>query len=824
MIYIHVVCITRYSLCQWKHWSHTIDLDSSSHLRDDVIELIKKSYGYDNVLPMATYTTEGTPSAVLSTCRGLGIDSVVANQIKNTLNTDDLHAQIYGDKEKNIKPNKSLISILNDYSEYNLERYLLAINGLISGRSQHASGVVVFNNGYIEDGLAMMKTKSGNDVTCFNADEVEFLGGLKIDILSTDALTRMMATIDLLIEDGLIEDQGSLRKTYNKYIHPDVIDYSNQEMYDMLYNCEVISACQFSTDVGTQSIRKVNAREFDELATANTLMRLTTKNKEQPIDKYVRFKNDINDWYKEMSEYNLSEDEVETLKRILLPTNGICSTQEVLMRLLMDENISNYPLQRANKFRSLATKSKVDILKKQEYPFFKKQVLSLGHSQDFVDYIWNECFVPQMQYSFAEPHIVGYTIITVQEMNLAYYYTPLYWQTACLMVDSGGFDEGGSIDYGAIARAVNGLREKVTTPDVNLSNRDFTPNREDDLILFGIQPIRNLTNDTIEKIFKNRPFKNFDDFYNRMVETGEISQKQTVIIIKSGMFNRIEGKGSRDIMIDFVSRTIPEKDKLTMSQFEKVYENGFIDQQQYEEHYLLYMYRKKLRSKAKKDKNFYDYFLNNYSKNVSYEIRDNGVLDIDKNSFEKYYDSKMEVIRNLLNSQRVLDLFNQKEKQEFWIENCMGSPQKWEVETISFFSDKHELDNMNLQNYFSINNFNEMEDGAKGVISGTIIDKNPQKNIVYISTQYGVVSIKVWKNVYNQYNEVITNNKSGKDRIVYENSWFDVGNTLVFVGFKRGEQFFLSNKGTNYTSLIYKINGFLENGDVYYASSRVKVD
>lgn len=50
-----------------------------------------------------------------------------------------------------------------------------------------------------------------------------------------------------------MEWQGTLRETYNKYLHPDVLDMTNPKMFDMLYNGEVFSCFQFMTVVNSVS-------------------------------------------------------------------------------------------------------------------------------------------------------------------------------------------------------------------------------------------------------------------------------------------------------------------------------------------------------------------------------------------------------------------------------------------------------------------------------------------------------------------------------------------------------------------------------------------
>ena len=77
-----------------------------------------------------------------------------------------------------------------------------------------------------------------------------------------------------------------------------------------------------------------------DLATSSTIMRLmiSEKNAEQPIDTYVRYKDNIQEWYKCMREkYELNEEEIKTLEQYLLPSYGLGPTQEDIMLISMDE-------------------------------------------------------------------------------------------------------------------------------------------------------------------------------------------------------------------------------------------------------------------------------------------------------------------------------------------------------------------------------------------------------------------------------------------------------------------------------------------------------
>ena len=74
---------------------------------------------------------------------------------------------------------------------------------------------------------------------------------------------------------------------------------------------------------------------------------------EQPMDKYVRFKNNIQLWYDEMAEAGLTQEEMKTLEPYFLSSFGVPPSQEQLMLMLMDKNICNFSLAEANSARKI---------------------------------------------------------------------------------------------------------------------------------------------------------------------------------------------------------------------------------------------------------------------------------------------------------------------------------------------------------------------------------------------------------------------------------------------------------------------------------------
>jgi len=820
----------KYNLPHWRFLSKErpefpdIDLDTEGSKRSEIISLTKETYGEENVLNMGTFTTEGTRSTVLTACRGLGIDKDIAHNIANLIPTEkggiwSLDECFNGNPTKGKKPAKDFIAEVEKYD--GLKEAMLSIEGLISGRGQHASGVIIFPDGYVTQN-AMMKTTSGLPITQFDMNDSVYMGALKLDYLSINALDRIRSAIDLLLEHGKIEWQGTLRETYNKYFHPDVLEMEAPEMWDMLFEGHVLNAFQFETAVGQQALIKINPRNFEELCAGNSLMRLSVSDGEQPIDKYIRFKNDISLWYKEMDEAGLTKEEQKVLEDLLLDRYGICDTQEFLMQLAMSPKISGFTLTQANKFRKAVAKQNKQLIEEQKQIFYS-QGEKIGTRKEFLDYVWNKELKPQFGYSFSLPHIAGYTLILMIEMNICYRFGPVWWKTACLSVNSGLLGNSSSgTNYGAIAKAIGDMKGDILPPDINLSNMGFTPLESEGKILFGLKPISGIGVDDIEEIIQNRPFKSFEDFYERMIKTKILSEAKGVTLIKAGCFDKFN-PDRRQLMIEYVKLITPKREKLTMVQFPLI--SHLVDKKKFSKELEIYEFRQKIqgRNKVPMNKEIENQFIKNYSDKVKYDFVD-GQLKIDEKSWNKFYGKEIEKLKEWVNSPEAAELFNKVKMQEFWKKNCLGTVESWEMETNLFYSDKHELDYMPIEKYFNIVDFEKLPKepvitGHKSyrgrkipqfkidVIAGTVVDKNKGKSLVYVLTTTGVVTVRFSKGQFAYYNKKIVR-VNGKEKQVLDDSWFNRGTILVLVGFRRGNEFILRKTGSQFNHTTMKILGY----------------
>lgn len=353
-----------------------VDLDSEQNKRTQILKALKEVFGENQVLNIATFGTEGSKSALLSACRGMDIDVDEASQMTTLIPVErgqnwSLSDCFFGnnDDENPRKPIKELIRLVDKYE--GLKEVALRIENLVNKRSVHASGVYIYNSHYTEHN-AMMRASSGQPTTQFDMGDSDYMGNLKVDMLTVQALDKIRTCMNMLISDGYMEWKGTLRKTYDEYLHPNKLKYTEIEMWKKVGDNGIPDLFQFDTPVGLQCAQKVKPTNVLEMAVANSLMRLMSDGDIQPVDKYVLHKNNIEVWIKEMQDYGLTEEEIQILREHLDEVYGVSESQEGIMLLSMDERIANFSVVDSNKLRKGVAKKKKKLIDEAKQMFFEK--------------------------------------------------------------------------------------------------------------------------------------------------------------------------------------------------------------------------------------------------------------------------------------------------------------------------------------------------------------------------------------------------------------------------------------------------------------------
>lgn len=738
-----------------------IDIDYSSHKKDVVMDKIVKYYqsiGGDAVR-VCTFGTETSKSAIQTACRGLHINNDVALYLSSLIPVErgkvwSIHDCFYGNEAKGRKQVTEFRNMVSEYADKNLLNIVLGIEGLINKRSTHACGILIVNEDITKHN-SIMRSPSGELISAYELHDSEQVSNLKYDFLNTKTESMLQLTMEMLVKNNKIKWQGSLRKTYNKYLHPDVIDFKSKEMWDILCKGEILSAFQFESNVGEQAIKLIQPQNLIDAANGNTVMRLMVDDGEQPLERFVRYKNNISEWYKDMKKFGLNENQIKIMEKHLLQDNGVCSSQERMMLLTMDKSVAGFGVIESNKLRKGVAKKQQKLIDDAKIMFFEWGKKA-NAPQILLDYIWNEQIALQLGYSFSILHAVAYTIILIQQLNLVYYYPPIYWNTSVLMVESGAVNretcEDSDIEvkerttnYGEIAKAIGKLQSKninISLPYVNKAEQGFLPNEENNEIIFGFKGIMKINNETAQVIIQNRPYTSLNDFHQRLVlvkrevalKTGKtqmrslVAEGQTIMLIKAGAFDKIENKPREQILEDYLKLLYPSKQKLNSKDIAKIAEMGIIPTNLKDEmkvynfrEYLTTMEKKrdektktimwhKIQDKHNEDytdyaNNFFmEHFANEMEENKDYKYDEEGYLWIAlgtsrKGSFEYVYKNKTAQLSKWINTEECKKVYTDNIFENIKDEFMQGTISSWEMESMNYYYHQHELANINKEKY-----------------------------------------------------------------------------------------------------------------------------
>lgn len=790
---------------------------------------MKKFFGYDRVLNVATFSKISSKLAIEKACRGLGISDDIAGYLKSLVpvnrgKVSSLKECIYGNEKKGIKP---VYTLVNEMAKYpNLTESCLKLEGLKTNRGQHAAGVIVCNEPYTNY-IASIKSADGTDTTCYNLWDAEEASCIKFDMLSVVAADKIHKTMDYLLKYGKIEWQGSLKATYNKYIHPDVLEYDDPDMWAILPS--IYSVFQFDTPISSKALSATKPKSVMDLSAANSLLRLMPDGADEtPIDRYIRYKNNHQEWVNDTVTFGLNDAERECLWEYLADAYGLADSQEKIMRLSMDKRVSGYTLKEANKLRKSIAKKDEKLQAEAKAQFFEYG-RKLGTREVFLDYIWNVVFAASMGYSFSQLHSYSYSIIALQELNLNWFYPRVYWNCACLSVEASGINEdgesGGSTDYGEVAKAIYKMKQsdiEVAPPSVNDSELDFTPREKDNTILFGLSGIAKINVDIANQIISNRPYTSFKDFYTKNSYDGSlITNSKFVTLIKAGCFDEFEHNRIK-VMKQYVLYSHTMKTNLTMANLDEAIKIGcnipksmlspirfkkYVCSKQF-----LYGQHPQFRSKKlywldnKALKYFNKNCVNELLENQDYFYQDDMILVADT-SLDKLFKPVMDSLKMFLNTQDFIKEFNRQSMRTRYQE-LIGNDEDvnmWSFSTCSFFSHNHYLANIDYNKY-NISSFDELPDeptftlkswGKRSYrqyelyqIAGVVLDKNDNSHFITIlDFNNNVVNVKMDNGLYAKYKAQISENINGKKKVL-EKSWFQRGTPLIIAGYKMGENDF----------------------------------
>lgn len=725
-----------------------IDFDISGLKRAQVLEHLRKVYGEDRVCNVATFRTEKSKSAIITAARGLNMTPEDGQYFASLVTSErgqlySLKKMYYGSEKDGIAPSTTFVQAMDEHPD--LWRIAQKIEGLICGVGIHAGGIV-FNDEPFTNTAALMRAPDGTIISAFELHDLEECSLIKYDALSVEGMDRIQVCLELLQEYGYVEPEATLKETYEKVIGIYNIERDDPKMWKKIWDHEIVSLFQMEQQSGLQGIALSKPKNVNDLAVLNSVIRLMAPEKgaEQPLEMWARYRKNPNAWIREMKAYGLSEENILWLSNHSAITDGICESQEGLMSLVQEPRLGGNDLTFADKCRKGLAKKIGQIFDECEKTYFSNAE-KLGCDDKLVHYVWDVMLKVQRGYSFNRSHCLAYSLVALQEMNLAHKYPIIFWNTANLIVDSAGkaeTEEGDdeciiveledapeeaeeivdiyepeeweeyeyedlpdktakkkkkktkSINFGKIATAIGKFQTAgitITPPDINKSGFTFTPLIEENSIASGLRNITRISADLVNQIIANRPYTSLEDFQSKV----KVNRTQMLMLLKCGAFDNLYPDRMKAIE-EYLATKAATKTKLTLANVPMLMKYNVFDEEAAE--YLeLYSYNKFLRKHIIEDKIVFpekalDYYCNHYDIDL---LIDGNSISV--KNWEKIYKKGIAPLADFIksNMEELLAQLNEALISEQFESYAKGTISHYEIESMSFYYHEHELKHAN---------------------------------------------------------------------------------------------------------------------------------
>lgn len=462
-----------------------IDTDVSSDRRDDVLKLIKKTFGEDRCGQVMTKTPFSAKMLIKDLSARQGIDFQEVNMITKQLDSDEDYHQ-----------NEKVMNFLYQHPE--IADYIDPLTGIVKSLGVHAGALIVFDD--VMDKYVSTVSITGSPIISNNGVECEAMGFLKNDTLGIAVLDIQRDCLELIQDDVLLP-----------------YEFNDPKVYESICK-NPLGLFQLEKGAGRAGVAMVQPQNFSELTAIISLIRPGARN--SGMDKLY-------------CDYKFGRKEPvyldARLKETLKDTQGLMIFQEDAMAVARD-------LAGMSDFETDQLRRAISKKKKEAFTEFKPKFLQGCKDNDVKDEVaeklWND-MEKSSDYSFNRSHAVGYSVLAYQSAWLKTYY-PLEFAVA--MLQNTKSDE----KIIEILHMIKDSDAKLLSPDINRSKANTTINDKE--IIIGLNLIDKVSDKVSHYIInerkRNGDFKSFDDFCAR-VPPRQCNKRIKENFINAGCFDNI---------------------------------------------------------------------------------------------------------------------------------------------------------------------------------------------------------------------------------------------------------------------------------------------
>lgn len=528
-------------------------MDFGYYGRDKLINHLEEVHGKECVSYIGTWTVLGVKNGLKDFGRTLRMDFTELNNLCKKIDeiTEKAPSIKFKDLDKYYKDaeialeegntnlydklkakNKDFIELEKKYSE--IFRLARKFEGCKRNCGIHASGLLVSScdiNGYIPT-----RNVNGQRVALFTGPQVESLNFIKLDILGLKTLDVLDKTIKAVNPKLTVND---LYKTIENNL-------DNKEMFEMIQNKETEGLFQIESGLFKSMMTDIMPTHLNDIIAITSLAR------PGPLSAglHTAYGNRKNGFEESIPQLrgteNITGDSYNNIiyqEQLMLISKQVAGFNEAQTDSLCRKPIAKKKQALMDIFRKCLIFGKVNTEPPIDYnaedldqPFYDPKAKYgdeiLGAINNGYEYeelaIFYDSLKGYSSYLFNKSHAAAYSVLTLCTMYCKKNYVSKFF-AALLSMES----QAEKVDlYSKTAKQLYGI--KITTPDINLSNYDFTA--IDNKILYGLNTIKGIGDNSIKEIIQNRPYTSIECAITK-VSKKQMNKRILGALIKAGAFD-----------------------------------------------------------------------------------------------------------------------------------------------------------------------------------------------------------------------------------------------------------------------------------------------
>ncbi|WOL25725.1 hypothetical protein [Pectobacterium phage PcaP2EGY] len=503
-----------------------IDSDIEDVRRYELINYLREKYGHSKVAQIVNYGKMTARLAFKNACLVYDIPFGQAQKIVNlvddspnmtiekarSLNPELVHFMDKSTEKFEQKDNKGTFVTASEIS-WMAQKF----EGVIDKFGKHAGGILIMPDDV--DEFMPTYLPDHNDpntvVTQFDKDDVEQLGGVKLDFLGLKTLRMAGYAVNS------IEQEHGIKLDVNEIMR----NPNDPKVFELIATGNTQNLFQFNSS-GMQGIcKRSKPKNFTDCVAITSLYRPAALSSGEAW-KWCDIKNGLEEAY-----YGVPEE-----KDLLGETYGIITYQEDVMRLV--NFFAGWSMGKGDSLRKKSAEQLEDMREE-----FLEDSTSKGYDKDKMDELWSR-IINYNGYGFNKAHGVAYTKLTYLTAYLEVYYKE-HWIAAIMSTKMS--------DQETISQGFQDIRQAgfdFVAPDINESGLIFTASKGK--IVFPLSVIKGVGDKAVSELIANRPYSSLEDLMEK-VNLRVVSSRAMKPLIYSGALDSLYPECNRqDIYMHYM--------------------------------------------------------------------------------------------------------------------------------------------------------------------------------------------------------------------------------------------------------------------------------